>query len=226
MEDLGPAFPPRGSSARVSRQSSGTTFLRAFWPKPMVSLGGLSLITAFISSSLALTLSSKPRSLTAYDSPSSSRLTVRLSLSAGHFVPAASHPTVTSRARTGRLPLTEQRVLSVQDSCSCDFTSHRFRKCSFSPLLFWPASRRAGRLGFGLVPCETSLSAAGLHQFGGLRAEGDRCGAERCRPTSGEEQFKAAVPERERSVRTGAGGWRGTPQRGQGRVCGASVARA
>jgi hypothetical protein len=50
----------------------------------------------------------------------------------------------------------------------------RFRKCSFSPLLFWPASRRAGRLGFGLVPCETSLSPAGLHQFGGLRAERDR----------------------------------------------------
>src|ERR1700687_2086757 len=47
MEDVGPAFPPRGSSARVSRQLSGTTFLRALLAQAdsvarwlVISLGG------------------------------------------------------------------------------------------------------------------------------------------------------------------------------------------
>jgi len=75
-----------------------------FRPKPIVSLGGLSLITAFISSSLALTVSSAPRILMTCDSPSSSRLTAWLRLSAG---------TLSRRLRTPPLPVAHAPVGSA-----------------------------------------------------------------------------------------------------------------
>jgi hypothetical protein len=149
MEELGPAFPPRGSSARVSHQLSGTTFLRAFLAQAdgvvqwLVAYHGVCRQFTCVDRIFRASLPDNVR-LAVIVSPHGST-----SLSAGYFVPAAPHAPVASRARAGRLPLTEQRVLSMQDSCSYDFTSHQLH---IRPLLLspkWKLLEREERAAFG-----------------------------------------------------------------------------
>ena len=101
----------RWRDIRDGGHCSPHTWPHTFWSKP-VSIFGLFLFTAFISTSLGLTCPGwLPPTALMWHSPSWLRVDGR-SEDRGYVVPRASDPTVASDARRGSRPMAEHRVMS------------------------------------------------------------------------------------------------------------------